>query len=59
MSRSSRMEAEHKTLICLPFIKDALCSAKHFKTHPVSAESGSANAVQARKYINNALLGLT
>lgn len=59
MSCSSRMKAEHRTLICLPFIKDALRSAKHFKTHPMSAKSGLANAAQAFKYINNAFLGLT
>lgn len=59
VSHSCPMEVEHKTLICLPFIKDALSSAKHFKTHPISAKSCLDNAVQACKYINNASLGFT
>lgn len=36
-------------LICLPLIKDALSSAKHFKTHPILAESYPGNGTQARK----------
>lgn len=59
MSHSSFREAEHKTLICLPFIKDALCPTKHFKTHPISDKSCLDNGVQAHKYINNASLGFT
>lgn len=56
MSQSSFMEVEHKTLIFFPFIKDALCSAKHFKTHPISAKILLDNRVQACQYIIKALL---
>lgn len=59
VSRSSFMEVEHKTLICLPFVKDALCSAEHFKTHLISAKSCLDNGVQACKYINNPSLSFT
>lgn len=36
-------------LICLPLIKDALRSAKHFKTHPILAECYLGNGNQACK----------
>lgn len=58
MSHSST-EVEHKTLICLLFIKDALCSAIHFKTHSISAKICLDNGVQARKYVIKASPGFT